>query len=236
MNITLSNLSIGYRGHQPILSGINATVSQGQFACLVGQNGAGKSTLLKTIAGFVPRRSGELSINGHDIAQLSQHQRARLIGIVLTGRTDIEHLTVHETVGLGRTPYTGFFGKLTSHDTRIIDQALTITGIENLASRRLSTLSDGELQKTMIARTLAQQTPIILLDEPTAFLDYHSRIELFRLLSTLTSQNNKLIILSTHDLELAARFADKLFEIKKGKLHPISSVELNHNIKSMFES
>ena len=236
MNITLSNLSIGYRGHQPILSGINATISQGQFTCLVGQNGAGKSTLLKTIAGFVPRRSGELSINGHDIAQLSQHQRARLIGIVLTGRTDIEHLTVHETVGLGRTPYTGFFGNLTSHDTRIIDQALAITGIENLASRRLSTLSDGELQKTMIARTLAQQTPIILLDEPTAFLDYHSRIELFRLLSTLTSQNNKLIILSTHDLELAARFADKLFEIKKGKLHPISSVELNHNIKSMFKS
>nr|WP_306302087.1 AAA family ATPase [Prevotella micans] len=88
----------------------------------------------------------------------------------------------------------------------------------------------------MIARTLAQQTPIILLDEPTAFLDYHSRIELFRLLNTLTSQNNKLIILSTHDLELAARFADKLFEIKNGKLHPISSVELNHNIKSMFES
>lgn len=212
MSLQINNVSIGY-GRKVIASGISARFERGELVCLVGRNGKGKSTLLRTIARLQPVLAGNITIGNEDISRLSRKNLAKTVGIVLTQMPESQNITVAELVAMGRLPYTGMMGNLSADDRSIVNEAIAMVGIEQLKECRLSTLSDGERQKAMIAKTLAQQTAVILLDEPTAFLDFQSKIELFRLLGELAHEKGKLVILSSHDLSLASRLADRLWQI-----------------------
>ncbi len=216
--IELRNLSIGYltkNNRKIVASDINADIFSGELTCLLGANGIGKSTLLRTLSAFQPKLDGQIHIEGKEIETYSEKQLSTLIGVVLTEKCDIKNMTARELIGLGRSPYTGFWGTLSDTDNAIVDKAISMVKIEDLASRMMHTLSDGERQKVMIAKSLAQETPIIFLDEPTAFLDFPSKVEIMQLLHRLSRQTNKTIFLSTHDLELALQIADKIWLIDK---------------------
>ena len=163
---------------------------------------------------------------------MSKAQLATLVSVVLTERPEVQHMTVAEVVGLGRMPYTGFFGTLTAADRQVVVEALALVGIAPYAPRMIDALSDGERQKVMIAKALAQQTPVVLLDEPTAFLDYPSKVEMMKLLRRLTAETGKAILLSTHDLPLALQLADRLLTIGHG-LREMSKAELAQYLGSM---
>lgn len=234
MQITLSHLSVGYKIGHTVVSDINLTLQSGQLACLIGENGVGKSTLLKTLTGFLPKLEGSLLLDGKDISEFSQRALARQISIVLTQKPDVQNLTVEEIIGLGRSPYTGFFGKLHANDQQIVDESITAVGIEKLKNRMIQTLSDGERQKVMIAKALAQQTPVIFLDEPTAFLDFSSKVETFQLLQRMAHEMGKLVLLSTHDLELAVRFSDTLLQVNGDGLRTVSNEEVTHQMQMII--
>lgn len=215
----IQDLAVGYR-HRTVASGLSAHLSGGTLTALVGPNGMGKSTLLRTLAGVQPPLAGTVTLVADDVRQslnrLTVAQLSRWISVVLTDRVDAVNITVEEVVGFGRMPYTGFFGRLGDEDRDIVAEALRMTGLTPLARRMVNTLSDGERQKMMIAKALAQQTPVMLLDEPTAFLDYPSKVEMMRLLGTLAHDMGKIIVLSTHDLNLAVRLADRLLTFGNG--------------------
>lgn len=234
MQITLSHLSVGYKVGHAVVSDINLTLQSGKLASLIGANGVGKSTLLKTLTGFLPKLEGSLLLDGKDISEFSQRALARQISIVLTQKPDVQNLTVEEIVGLGRSPYTGFFGKLHANDQQIVDESITAVGIEKLKNRMIQTLSDGERQKVMIAKALAQQTPVIFLDEPTAFLDFSSKVETFQLLQRMAHKMGKLVLLSTHDLELAVRFSDTLLQVNGDGLRTVSNEEVTHQMQMII--
>ncbi len=234
MQITLSHLSVGYKVGHAVVSDINLTLQSGKLASLIGANGVGKSTLLKTLTGFLPKLEGSLLLDGKDISEFSQRALARQISIVLTQKPDVQNLTVEEIVGLGRSPYTGFFGKLHANDQQIVDESITAVGIEKLKNRMIQTLSDGERQKVMIAKALAQQTPVIFLDEPTAFLDFSSKVETFQLLQRMAHEMGKLVLLSTHDLELAVRFSDTLLQVNGDGLRTVSNEEVSHQMQMII--
>lgn len=235
MNITLEQLSVGYKGFPPVVSNINVEIKSGELTCLIGSNGIGKSTLLKTLTGFLPKLSGRLLLDGRDINMLSQRERAKYISIVLTYKSDVQNLSVTEMVGMGRMPYTGFWGKLNTSDQTIVAEAIEMVGIEHLKNRMIQTLSDGERQKVMIAKVLAQQTPVILLDEPTSFLDFPSKVEMLQLLHRLAKETNKVVFLSTHDLELALRIADRLVELNKNGLQVVPTQQVKEEINKLLE-
>lgn len=213
--IQLKDLSIGYKLHNGktkiIASHINASVESGMLTCLIGRNGTGKSTLLRTMTGFIPPLEGQVILEGRDLSMLSATERARIISIVLTERPETDNITVNELVGMGRLPYTNFWGTLQEEDRQIVDDAMQMIGIYELRNRKIGTLSDGEKQKAMIGKAIAQQTPVIILDEPTAFLDYPSKQETMLLLHQLAQELNKTIFLSTHDLNIAYQVADKIW-------------------------
>ncbi len=235
MVINLSQLSVGYSLSHPVISDINLELRSGQLACLIGENGIGKSTLLKTLTGFLPKLKGSLLLGNRDIESFSQRELARQVSIVLTQKPDVQNLTIEEIIGLGRSPYTGFFGRLRAEDRKVVDDAIATMGIEKLRGRMIQNLSDGERQKVMIAKALAQETSIILLDEPTAFLDFPSKAETFQSLQRMAHERDKLILLSTHDLELAVRFADSLLEVKKGTLQAVSASEVKASIRAIID-
>jgi iron complex transport system ATP-binding protein len=217
--IRIKNLAIGYhrrRGARVIARGLDATIPGGELTCLLGQNGVGKSTLLRTLSAFQPPLEGQILLLGRPLASYSISELSRTVGVVLTERTGMVNLTVRELVGMGRNPYMGFWGRLTREDHVRVGEAIALVGIEPLAGRMIQTLSDGERQKVMIAKALAQQTSVILLDEPTAFLDFPSKVETMHLLRRLTRQTGKTIFLSTHDLELSLQMADRLCLMKDG--------------------
>ena len=213
--VTLRNLSIGYQGKNAgtrvVAAGIDASISQGELTCLMGANGVGKSTLLRTLSAFQPKLNGEVMIEGREIETFSDKELSRMIGVVLTEKPDIKNMTVRELVALGRSPYTGFWGTLREDDWQVVDEAIDAVRISQLSSRMIHTLSDGERQKVMIAKALAQQTPVIYLDEPTAFLDFPSKVEMMQLLRRLAREQQKTIFLSTHDFELALQVADTIW-------------------------
>ena len=221
--VVLKNLSIGYanKGNSKVVAqGLDAAINSGELTCLLGCNGVGKSTLLRTLSAFQPALGGDVMINyelqttNYELRALpssTDKELSRLIGIVLTEKPDVRNMTIEDLVGMGRSPYTGFWGTLTANDRRIVSEAISMVGIEALRGRMIHTLSDGERQKVMIAKALAQQTPIIYLDEPTAFLDYPSKVEMMQLLRRLAHQEQKTIFLSTHDVELALQLADCLW-------------------------
>lgn len=216
--IHINNLSIGYPGKgdvKVVASNICAGINSGELTCLLGANGVGKSTLLRTLSAFQPRLSGEIHIQGKDLSTYSDKQLSKVISVVLTEKCDIRNMTALELIGLGRSPYTGFWGTLSKEDKAVVDNAIELVGISNLANRMVHTLSDGERQKVMIAKALAQETPVIYLDEPTAFLDFPSKVEMMQLLHRLSRRTDKTIFLSTHDLELALQIADKIWLMDK---------------------
>lgn len=227
--IRLDNLSIGYRNGKntrTVTSGINASLNSGCLTCLLGANGIGKSTLLRTLSGFQPKLSGKIIIRSREIEDYSKKELSRLIGVVLTSKPDVRNMSVAELVGLGRSPYTGFWGNLSEEDNAIVSQSISMVGIEKLSDRTIHTLSDGERQKVMIAKALAQETPVIFLDEPTAFLDFPSKVEMMQLLKQLTRDTGKTIFLSTHDMSLALQIADCIWLMHNNELSIGSPREL----------
>lgn len=218
--IRIENLTIGYTGKHSVKvvsEGITDTLQSGCLTCLLGENGAGKSTLLRTLAGFQPTLKGDIFIMDKPLSEYREKELATVISVVLTERTVLQNMTVEELVGLGRSPYTGFWGRLSAQDREKVQWALDLVGIGELKGRLVQTLSDGERQKVMIAKALAQETPVIFLDEPTAFLDYPSKIEILHLLHRLSRETAKTIFLSTHDLELALQIADRLWLMAPGR-------------------
>lgn len=238
--IELQNLSIGYitkKERKVVAEGITANIQSGELTCLLGANGIGKSTLLRTLSAFQPKLAGEVFVQGKEIASYTEKQLSTLLSVVLTEKCDVKNMSARELIGLGRSPYTGFWGALNEDDKQMVDKAISLVKIENLANRMVDTLSDGERQKVMIAKALAQDTPIIFLDEPTAFLDFPSKVEIMQLLHRLSRKTNKTIFLSTHDLELALQIADKIWLIDKQSSVTIGTPEdlsLSGKLSSFF--
>ena len=212
--VVINGLTIGY-GKKVVANNINASIQKGELTCLLGANGVGKSTLLKTLSGFLGKLDGNISILGKEMDTYSPKELSTTLGVVLTDKCEVRNMSVREIVGMGRSPYTSFWGALSKEDYKIVDQAIEMIGITHLSGRMVHTLSDGERQKAMIAKSLAQQTPIIILDEPTAFLDFPSKVEIMQLLHKLTREAGKTIFLSTHDMELALQIADKIWIMDK---------------------
>ena len=218
MNVELRQLCIGYQSKnntRVVADNINASILQGQLTCLLGANGVGKSTLLRTLSAFQPKLGGEKLIGGREIGNFTAAELSQTIGVVLTEKPEVRSMTARELVSLGRSPYTGFWGTCSKEDMDIVDAAMQQVGSSDLAERLLETLSDGERQKVMIAKALAQQTPVIYLDEPTAFLDVPSKVEVLLMLRRICLESQKVIFLSTHDLELALQVADCIWLMDK---------------------
>lgn len=238
--IEIEALTIGYPGTKNtkvVAENINASINQGELTCLLGANGIGKSTLLRTLSAFQPKLSGSIRVKDKELDEYTDRELSRIIGVVLTDRIDVRNMTVCELIGMGRSPYTGFWGGLGKEDQALVDWAIEQIRIEELAQRMVHTLSDGERQKVMIAKALAQETPVIFLDEPTAFLDFPSKVEIMQLLHRLSRQTHKTIFLSTHDLELAIQIADKLWIMDKAHGLTVGTPEdlsLNGNLSASF--
>ena len=207
--LTTSSLSIGY--HTPLASDLNLELRPAELACLIGPNGAGKSTLLRTLAGMEKPLGGEIWLGGESLGSLTPLEVAKRLAIVLTARVESPLLTGRELVALGRHPYTDWLGRLSPRDEEAVQRAMQLTDTLRFSARPLAQLSDGERQKVMIARALAQEPKILLLDEPTAFLDLPRRVDLLQLLRRLARETGAAILLSTHDLDLALRLADRLW-------------------------
>ncbi len=220
--LSIENLAVGYRSKkqlirrrinrdQTVLSDLNAHIPAGQFTCLLGINGIGKSTLLRTLAGVQTPLAGRVLVDSQDISQIQPMERARKLSVVFTNPERVGNLKVWDCVGLGRYPHTDWPGALRTHDREVIEWSLTATNCQHLSRRQLETLSDGERQRVMIARALAQQPQVLLLDEPTAYLDIRARAEMTNLLRSLAHNHGLAILASTHDLDLSLRNADQVW-------------------------
>lgn len=209
-SIRIENLSIGYR-KQSLISDINLELCRGEITAMIGRNGAGKSTLLKTITGILKPISGKIYIEGQPAETITKRERARLIAVVSTAMYNAGGLRLHELVSLGRSPYTGALGLLTKKDTEIVDDVIEVVGLRHKANSFVSELSDGERQKAMIARALAQEAPVLIMDEPFSFLDVATRLEMTSLISRLAKNGNKAILYSSHDVSLALKTVDNIW-------------------------
>ena len=218
--------------------GLEGSLPRGTLTVLLGTNGAGKSTLLRTLAGLQPPLAGDIFWEGNSLASLTPEERAKCLIIVLTVRPETGNLTVREVVALGRLPHRqGLWGsRNAAADAEAVESAMRLTTTSAWSERPVSRLSDGERQRVFIAKALAQETPLILLDEPTAFLDYPSRVQFFNLLKRLTNEMGKTVLLSSHDVELAATHADRILLLSKESLclAPTEPKERNHAIRDFF--
>ncbi len=208
--ISTHQLSIGYPGKPALQSNLNLEVKQGQIISLMGQNGVGKTTFLKTINGLLPANSGEVQVKGKKLKQLNRQEIARECALVLTDKPPNQQLSVIELIAMGRHPYSNWLGVLSSEDKAAIDKAIHQTKIKYIAERKIGELSDGQLQKVMIARALAQNTDLIILDEPVAHLDLNNKIEVMRLLREIAQQGQGILI-STHDIQVTTQLSDELW-------------------------
>lgn len=227
--LILENLTIGYR--QKVIAGpLTGRLDCRQLVCVIGRNGLGKSTFLRTVAGLQPPLSGDVIWQDGDqtvaCRQLSKEELARIFSVVLTEQPDALNLTARDVVAMGRMPYTGFFGNLGNDDEMVVEQALSLAGMSAFARRDICALSDGERQKIMIARAIAQQTPVMLLDEPTAFLDYESKKNTMSMLHSIAIDMDKLVVVSTHDLDIALRYADCFVTIVPDGLRHLDKAEV----------
>ncbi len=223
--VELKNITLTYP-QKVILNEVNATFNAGELVALIGRNGSGKSTLLRAVAALNRPQGGDILIDGESIYNLSSLQRAKMVSFVTTERVRIPNLLCQDIVAMGRAPYTNWLGRMQPVDAEIVAASLDAVGMASYSHRAVEGLSDGELQRIMIARALAQQTPIILLDEPTAFLDMPSRYELAQLLSSLAKSENKAILFSTHELDIALRNCDKVALVDSPNLHLLPASEL----------
>lgn len=234
--LIIDNLTIGYR-HKVIAGPLDGQLDCNQLVCVIGRNGLGKSTFLRTLAGLQPPLSGDVRWQDCDSTvscrSLGKDELARIFSVVLTEQPDGVNLTVHDVVAMGRMPYTGFFGSLGNDDDEMVGQALSLTGMSAFAHRDISTLSDGERQKIMIARAIAQHTPVMLLDEPTAFLDYESKKTTMAMLHAIATDMDKLVVVSTHDLDIALRHADRFVTIGGDGLRDLAKADVERMTGAM---
>lgn len=226
--IRLDNISLSY-GSRTILRDVSLHLDKGEFCALVGRNGAGKSTLLRALTS-----NNNTLLEGTPIGKLSPEKMAQKVAIVTTERIRIENLSVEDLVAMGRAPYTNWVGHLQDIDREIVSKAIEAVGMSDFAKRDSSSLSDGELQRAMIARAIAQQTPIILLDEPTAFLDIPTRFEVCRLLADLAHKEGKTILFSTHDLDSAMPVCDSVAIIDGETLRKLPTNKATTEIEKIF--
>jgi iron complex transport system ATP-binding protein len=236
-----SHLSIGYPTRKEsleVLSDINLSVNQPELIAIIGKNGVGKSTLLRTLAGLQPALSGSYAINGKQRHSYTPLQWAQMIAVVLTEVPQHNDFTVYEMVAFGRQTYTNWLDQHTISDKEKIQEALEITHIWELSQKRFAELSDGQRQKVMIARALAQDTPIIMLDEPTVHLDIHHSMEMFVLFQKLVQKHQKTVILTTHEIGLSVKLADVLWVIDQGKIFTDKTQQIvqNHIISQVFDT
>lgn len=221
--IETKDLKTGYES-TTVVAVQDLFLEKGKLYVLIGLNGSGKSTLIKTLGGLLPPIDGEVKIEGNAMSEFRPGKKARKISIVLTGRPRVDFLTVKQLVLMGRYPHHGWMVKVSNEDNEIAESALQQAGATYLTDRQINSLSDGEFQRVMIARCLAQHTPVILLDEPASFLDFIGKEELYRLLKTLCEKEGKTILISTHDIEKANELADAIVLIKNGKAELHSGV------------
>lgn len=237
------DLAIGYvaprKPPRIVAEGINLTLNKGELICLIGPNGAGKSTLMRTLAGMQKPLAGRVLLDGADLHTMPAPQLAQRLSVVLTDRVDPGLLTGHALVALGRHPYTDWSGRLTAHDEAMVNWAIEAVGADVLAARMVGELSDGERQRLMIARALAQEPLLMILDEPTAFLDLPRRVEIMRLLRQIAHETGRAVLLSTHDLDLTLRTADRIWLLSAdGQLYvgAPEDLVLNGAFESVFSS
>lgn len=218
--LSAHGLSIGYAGRSgtyTVQRGLDLQLKPGELVGLIGPNGSGKSTLMRTLTGLQPPLEGHVCIGGKSLTQLSHREKARVVSLVLTDRIEVDHATAWDIVALGRYPHAHWWGGLSPADRQCVDRAIGMVHLDDKADKLLGELSDGERQRVMIARALAQDTPIILLDEPTAHLDLPNRVEIMLLLHRLAQQTQKAILLSTHELDLALQAADRIWLLSAGR-------------------
>jgi len=239
--LNIKNLSIGYTSKKQeliIAKDINVQLNQPKFIAILGKNGIGKSTLLRTISKVQLALGGEIFIDNKNITTYNSVELSKKISVVLTERIPPSNLTVYELIALGRQVYTNWIGTLTSYDKSMIDKAIDQVKINNLKNQKVDELSDGQYQKVMIARALAQDTSLILLDEPTAHLDIVNKAEVFKLLKELVKTQQKTILISSHELQLAIQLADDLWLMSDKKFVSGTKKELiaNDRLQNLFES
>ena len=214
--LNIRGLKIGYKG-QALQPAIDATLCEGEHVALIGANGSGKTTLFKTLTGNLKPIEGQIELCGKPLESYSNNDRAKLFSLVLTEKPDDLFLKVFDIVAAGRYPHSGLMARLRDEDYSMIKEKLEVTGVLHLIDRDFVSLSDGEKQKVMIAKALVQDTPIIYMDEPTAFLDYPSKVELMHLIAKLAKEERKTILYSSHDLELIMKNSEKVWVMAKGK-------------------
>ena len=233
--IRFDNIRLGY-GNRTLIENLSATVERGALTALVGRNGTGKSTLLRAIAQLGEVLSGEILLDGRPLQTLAPSEMASMVAFVTTDKVRIANLRCRDVVALGRAPYTNWIGRMQEQDKAIVEQALESVGMSDYADKTMDRMSDGECQRIMIARALAQQTPIILLDEPTAFLDMPNRYELCTLLRRLAHEEQKCILFSTHELDIALSLCDAIALIAPPELHirPTDDMVRSGHIERLF--
>jgi iron complex transport system ATP-binding protein len=238
--LAAESATVGYvhrRRTVPILERVSLALHRGELACLLGPNGAGKSTLLRSLVGAQPVLDGVVRLDGRDVSQMTTRERARHLSVVLTDRIDVGYLDVRTLVGFGRAPHLGWFATMDASDRDIVDRALDAAGASDLTHRMVHELSDGERQRAMIARALAQQPRVLVLDEPTAFLDVTRRVELVALLRRLTRDSGLAVLMSTHEVELAMHVADTAWLIHPDGTYDSGGPEdlaLDHGLHRAF--
>ncbi len=211
--LDIRKLNIGYRKNKSVLKiadGISFTLGRGEMAAVIGVNGIGKSTLLKTLSGVIPKLSGDILLNGKPFEAYSLNNLAKELSLVLTETIPSGNLTVQEILALGRQPYTNWMGTLSDTDREVINRVLRAMALEKLRNRKCHELSDGQLQKVMIARAMVQNTSLIILDEPTTHLDLYHKASILKHLQTICHQSGKTILFSSHELNLALQLCDKI--------------------------
>ena len=231
MSLKTVNLTVGYSGRE-VVSDISGTLPQGEVTVLIGANGSGKSTLLRTLTGAQPALSGRVELDGTDIKDYKPSTLARKLSLVLTDRTGGGGLTVEELVSIGRHPYSGFLGRLSAADREVVGNAIALVGLAHKIGMFVASLSDGERQKAMIARAIAQDTNLIVLDEPTSFLDVSSRFEIMDLLGRLANKEGKTVLLSTHDIAPAMSVATPISGVTAPP--PATAVIISPEIRLAF--
>ncbi|MBR6090886.1 MAG: ABC transporter ATP-binding protein [Anaerolineaceae bacterium] len=216
--LSIESISLGYGSHPDTIHDLTLTVSKSEMVALIGKNGAGKTTLLRGLTGSLPLRSGRILFNGRDLSQMEPRERARLISVVPQAAFLPAGYTVYETISHGRTPYLNWYGKMSRSDKEIIDHAVQITGLESFTEKEVSTLSGGEQQRVILARALAQNAPVMILDEPTSSLDIHYQVSLLELEKEICRKEGIAAIFIIHDLNLASRYADRVAILHNGSI------------------
>ncbi len=237
MGIKVENIEIGY-DDRTLIQGASLSIPKGDITALLGRNGTGKSSLLRALSGLSAPEKGSIKLGGVDIYSLTASERAKVVSFVTTDKVRIANLTCEDVVALGRAPYTNWMGRISDEDRHIVHRSLQQVGMSDFTHRTMDQMSDGECQRVMIARALAQDTPVILLDEPTAFLDLPNRYELCFLLRELAHSEQKTILFSTHELDIAEKLCDSVALIDSPNIHHLSALQFTESklVDRMFSA